>query len=238
MDESSLTKLQNKIDYAFSDRKLLETALTHSSYANENKARGIISNERLEFLGDSILGMTVAIFLYNTMPNMTEGKMTKLRADLVCEKSLVQLAVKLKLGECLMLGKGEEKNGGRTRPSILADAVEALLASIYLDGGFSETERFVMKFLAPRLKMLRKGGADYKSALQEYIQELTDQSPSYHTVEESGPDHMKLFTVEVRMDGATIGVGTGGTKKGAEQMSAQAALEAREQWIGRYKTNE
>ena len=224
MKEQQLKDLQKKLGYRFKNLALLKTALTHSSYANENRKSGATSNERLEFLGDSILGMTVATLIFNGKANMPEGQMTRLRSELVCEKSLASLAKTLELGECILLGLGEEKNGGRERPSILADAVEAILAAMYLEGGFKPVERFVYTYLGPRADLPEFENTDYKTSLQEIIQEKAGQSLTYRITDEHGPDHMKLYTVEVRLNGGLIGYGTGTSKKEAEQEAARAAL--------------
>ena len=224
MDENSSKELQKKLGYKFKNPALLRAALTHSSYANENRKSGALSNERLEFLGDSVLGMTVASIIFNGKPDMPEGQMTRLRAELVCEKSLASLAVSLSLGDHLLLGHGEEKSGGRDRPSILADLVEAILAAVYLDGGFKPVMRLVSEHLAPDADFAGFENTDYKTALQEVVQEKAGQRLSYHIVDESGPDHMKSYTVEVCLNGAHIGKGTGRSKKEAEQEAARAAL--------------
>jgi len=224
MNEQQLDRLQKRLGYNFKDPALLAAALTHSSYANENKKSGIVSNERLEFLGDSVLGMTVAELIYKGMPKMPEGQMTRLRAELVCEKSLASLAAVFGLGESLMLGRGEEKGGGRDRPSILADAVEAVLAAIYIDGGFRPIAKLIKKHFAARMETQKAESTDYKTTLQEIIQEKPGQTLSYHIVGESGPDHMKSFTVEVRVNGSSIGSGSGKSKKEAEQTAAKSAL--------------
>ena len=220
-----MDNLQKKLNYTFKNPALLETALTHSSYANENKSSGSVSNERLEFLGDSVLGMTVASLIYNGNPNMPEGKMTKLRAQLVCEKSLASIAALLDLGNYLLVGHGEERTGGRQRPSILADAVEAVIAAIYLDGGFEPIERFVSTHLGSQDILKESENTDYKTSLQEIIQEKPGQSLTYHVTDESGPDHMKIYTIEVRLNGKLIGQGVGKSKKEAEQSAARCALE-------------
>jgi len=224
MNEKSVNELQKSLRYKFKNPALLKAALTHSSYANENKKSGATSNERLEFLGDSVLGMTVASIIFNGKPNMPEGQMTRLRSELVCEKSLASLAVKFGIGEYLLLGHGEEKSGGRERPSILADTVEAILAAMYLDGGFKPVERFVSEQLAPETNLTVFENTDYKTSLQEVIQEKAGQVLSYHVTDESGPDHLKSYTVEVRLNGANIGTGMGRSKKEAEQEAAHAAL--------------
>lgn len=225
-DETKLNQLQDKLQYKYKDISLLQMALTHSSYANENKKNGAVSNERLEFLGDSVLGMTVAELIYRTNPQMTEGQMTRLRSELVCEKSLATLAAKLRLGDCLMLGRGEEKGGGRIRSSILADAVESIIASIYIDGGFRAIKRFISKHFAALADSTRFEATDYKTALQEVIQVKSGQFLSYRTIDESGPDHMKIFTVKVMLNDVQIGSGSGPSKKEAEQMAAKSALSA------------
>lgn len=217
-----MRELQKKLNYEFRDIELIRTALTHSSYANEHKCQ---SNERLEFLGDSILGMVVATHLYRLYPDMAEGKMTRLRAELVCEQSLHRVAGRLGFGRSLRLGKGEELSGGRERASILADCVEAVIAALYLDGGFDVARGFIMENI---LSELRDSGfacsSDYKTELQELVQQKPNQSLSYVMVAESGPDHMKSFTVEVRVNGAVLGTGKGRTKKEAEQNAAGHAL--------------
>ena len=227
MNEVKYEQIQNRLGYWFNDIMLLKAALTHSSYANENKKSGLTSNERLEFLGDSVLGMTVANLIYKENPSLSEGKMTKLRAELVCERSLASLAADLGLGECLLLGRGEEKGGGRSRPSILADAVEAVLAAIYLDGGFDPVNRLVSEHFSTLNAHSPPICSDYKTSLQEVTQEKSGRILSYHTVNESGPDHMKCFTVEVRLNNVVIGHGTGRSKKEAEQIAAKAALESK-----------
>ena len=224
MNEQHIKDLQKKLGYKFKNQDLLVMALTHSSYANENRRNGASNNERLEFLGDSVLGMTVASLIYKGMPNMPEGQMTRLRAELVCEKTLASLAVDFNLGAYLLLGHGEEKSGGRNRPSILADAVEAILAAMYLDGGFTPVERLVSKYIGPMGDKQEFENTDYKTSLQEIIQEKPGQSLSYHIVNESGPDHMKLYTVEVRLNERIIGSGSGKSKKEAEQLAARAAI--------------
>ena len=225
LDERQLSDLQKKLKYKFKNPLLLMAALTHSSYANENKRSGAVSNERLEFLGDSVLGMTVAAMIYNANANMPEGQMTKLRAELVCEKSLASLAAVFGLGNRLLLGRGEEKGGGRVRPSILADAVEAVIAAMYLDGGFKPVEKLISAYMGSQMKLSGLKNTDHKTLLQEIIQEKAGQTLTYHITDESGPDHIKSFTAEVRLDGAFIGRGEGKSKKEAEQEAARAALE-------------
>lgn len=218
--------LEARIGYTFHDRRLLQNALMHSSYANENRARGCTSNERLEFLGDSVLGMVTAMRLYRLYPDMPEGKLSRLRAELVCEQSLHAVALELGLGSYIRLGRGETRNGGRERPSILADAVEAIIAAIYLDGGLESAQRFILDHI---LTGLAEGQmhhvADYKTDLQERVQRKPGQALEYTLLSESGPDHNKSFTMNVLLNGSEIGRGTGRTKKEAEQSAAKSALE-------------
>jgi ribonuclease-3 len=219
-----LDELEKRLGYAFSDRTLLERALTHSSYANEIKKGREQCNERLEFLGDSVLGMTVAEHLYKTMTKMPEGQMTRLRSEIVCEKSLADAANRLGIGEYLRLGKGEEAGGGRTRPSLLADAMEAIFAAVYLDGGREESARIIAAcMLSPRGE-LEYESTDYKTALQELVQRKSGQVLTYSLIGEDGPDHRKVFSVEVRLNGERVGEGAGKSKKEAEQSAAQMAL--------------
>ena len=220
-----MTELEERLGHAFRDGALLRTALTHSSYANVNRAAESC-NERLEFLGDSILGLTVAEHLYRRFPRMPEGRMTRLRAELVCEQSLYRVAQSLGLGEHLRLGRGEEHSGGRDRPSILSDAVEALIAAIYLDAGMDKAAVFVRRCLLEGLDAGERGeGVDSKTALQELVQERQGQPPVYRMVGEEGPDHAKTFTVEVLIDGRVAGRGSGRSKKEAERAAAESVLE-------------
>lgn len=221
-----MQELESKIEYKFTDRSLIRTALTHSSYANEHHCA---SNERLEFIGDSVLGMVVATHLYRLYPDMPEGRMTRLRAELVCEQSLWALSCRMGFGEYLRLGKGEEASGGRERHSILADCVEAVIAAMYLDGGYEAAERFIEKNILSVLDgndrdVLR--GTDYKTELQELIQRKPNQSLTYTLAGESGPDHRKTFEFTVELNGEILGEGSGRTKKEAEQNAARCALKA------------
>ena len=220
--------LEEKLGYTFHDRALLENALTHSSYANENRSKGLQSNERLEFLGDSVLGMVVADFLFRTNPDLPEGELTRIRANLVCEGSLVVVARELDLGKYLLLGHGEDAGGGRKRPSILADAVEAVLAAVYLDGGITHARTIIQNYILDRAAQEKSANHDFKTALQEFVQRESGQVLTYHLVGESGPDHAKVFQVEVRLNGAAIGQGDGRSKKEAEQSAAKAGLEKRD----------
>jgi len=221
--------LESRIGHRFLNRDLLATALTHSSFANES--RGTVEcNERLEFLGDSVLGVTVADYLYKNCPDMPEGRMTRLRAELVCEQSLFRVAQKLGLGADLRLGRGEEHNGGRSRPSILSDAVEAIIAALYLDAGMEVASAFIHRSLLDGVDLVNPArSSDFKTALQELIQRRSGQVLSYELAGESGPDHAKTFHIRVLLNGVPIGDGTGHTKKEAEQAAACCALEAQEQ---------
>ena len=218
-----MKELEAKLGYTFQNRQLLEHALTHSSYANEHRG-GMTSNERLEFLGDSVLGMVVADHLYRAHPDMPEGELTRTRAALVCEDSLYEVAKRLDLGSCLRLGKGEDAGGGRSRPSILADAVESVLAAVYLDGGIAEARRLIRVLILDR-EVEKAVDRDYKTALQELVQRESGQVLCYRAVGERGPDHAKTFIMEVALNGKNVGVGEGRTKKEAEQMAAKAAME-------------
>ena len=217
--------LEERLGYQFKNRALLENALTHSSYANEHRETGLTSNERLEFLGDSVLGMVVADHLFREHPDMPEGELTRTRAALVCEGSLVEVARALELGKYLRLGKGEDAGGGRERPSILADATEAVLAAMYLDGGIAQARRAIRALILGNEEEM-SASRDYKTALQELVQRESGRSLHYRLVGESGPDHAKRFSVEVELDGVTVGAGEGRTKKAAEQNAAKAAIGA------------
>ncbi len=217
--------LEKKLGYKFNNITLLKNALTHSSYANEVR-NGQTSNERLEFLGDSVLSVIVADYLFENFKTIPEGELTKLRASLVCEKSLCAFSREIDLGKFLLLGKGEEKGGGRKRDSILADAFEAVLAAIYLDGGMEAARKHVLRFVLPELEHKEDGCfKDYKTALQEIIQRNPEESVTYILKGESGPDHNKVFEVEVHLNSNVIGKGKGKNKKQAEQMAAKQALE-------------
>lgn len=217
--------LEAAIGYRFVNISLLQNALAHSSYANERWHDSLKSNERLEFLGDSILGMLVADHLYRSFPDRPEGELTRMRADLVCERSLAQIANRIGLGEHMLLGKGEEQGGGRSRDSILADAVESVIAACYLDGGMEAAKQFVHKFVLDHVPVKGLHNADYKTALQEQVQQKRNQVLSYVLVGESGPDHDKQFRVEVTLNGQVVGSGIGSSKKRAEQDAARDALE-------------
>ena len=219
-----LKELEERIDYQFKNQNLFSQALTHSSYANENRFKGCQSNERLEFLGDSVLGMVTADYLFRAHPDLPEGDLTRTRAALVCEESLVEVARAWGLGEYLRLGKGENAGGGRRRPSIQADAVEAVLAAVYLDGGIGSARKIIQKYILDR-ESEKARNRDYKTALQELVQRESGQVLQYRLTGSSGPDHAKLFTVEVDLNGTPVGSGQGRSKKEAEQMAAKKALE-------------
>ena len=219
----TLKDLMARLGYEFRDAGLLKKALTHSSYANEGR-QGLQSNERLEFLGDSVLGLVAANYLFRRETG-PEGELTKLRAAIVCEKALCSYARELRLGECLLLGKGERSTGGAERPSILADAFEAVTAAMYLDGGFEPVERFLTRFLEKEVSNQRRlHFKDYKTTLQEIVQQNPEERLEYVLTGESGPDHNKVFHVEVHLNSNVIGSGRGRSKKEAEQLAAREAL--------------
>lgn len=217
--------LEQALGYRFRNITLLRNALTHSSYANERWRDSLASNERLEFLGDSILGMITAEHLYRTFPNRPEGELTRIRADLVCETTLARVANRLKLGDYLLLGHGEEQGGGRHRNSILADAMESVLAAAYLDGGFPAASELVHRLILADIPAEHPRNVDYKTKLQELVQQQKNQVIHYALIGESGPDHAKEFRVEVCLNEKVVGTGTGSSKKRAEQDAARAAVE-------------
>jgi len=217
--------LETALGYKFQNITLLQNALTHSSYANERWHNSLLSNERLEFLGDSILGMAVAAYLYHNFPDRPEGDLTRMRADMVCETSLALIANRLGLGQHLLLGHGEERFGGRTRPSILADAVESVIAAAYLDGGIDAAKGIITRFVLCNVPTTKMQNTDYKTALQELVQQKKNQTLCYRLVGESGPDHDKVFSAQVLLNDQVIGEGTGSSKKRAEQDAARVALE-------------
>jgi ribonuclease III len=224
---ADLIELQRILGFLFQQTDLLTQALTHSSFANENPGTAPASNERLEFLGDAILGLIVAENLYRDFPSMSEGEMTRLRSILVKQETLARVAESIGLGNYLYLGKGEEASGGREKPANLARALEAVIAAVYLDHGSATTEQLVLDILDTELfKTLYQGEIiDYKSQLQELLQAKTQQTPVYNLIETQGPDHNKRFTVEVRSGNDVLAIGTGRSKKKAETEAAQVALE-------------
>ena len=223
--EIDCEKFGAAIGYTFKDKQLVTTALTHSSYANEVHD-GTKYNERLEFLGDSVLSIVVSDYIYKNCPEFPEGKLTKLRASLVCEKSLYGYAKQIHLGEYIRLSKGEKNSGGDDRPSILSDAFEAVIAAIYLDGGIEPAREFILRFVVPDIKSAKPiKFKDYKTVLQEIIQKNPEERLTYVLAKESGPDHDKHFVVEVHLNSNVIGKGGGRSKKEAEQEAARVALE-------------
>ena len=221
-----MRELEKKLNYTFRDPGLLGEALSHSSYANEHRSAGLRSNERLEFLGDSVLGFVTAEFLFLQHPDLPEGDLTRIRAALVCEQSLYEVARKLDLGSYLKLGRGEEAGGGRERTSILADATEAVFAAVYLDGGIGAASTLIHRVLldAEKEEVVEERRRDYKTALQELVQRQADQVLTYRMIGEEGPDHDKTFLAEVLLNGTQVGTGSGHSKKEAEQSAAKAAL--------------
>ena len=217
--------LEEEIGYRFHNISLLQNALTHSSYANERWHNSLLSNERLEFLGDSILGMLVAEYLYRNFPDRPEGELTRMRADMVCEKTLAGVAEQIHLGKHLLLGHGEEQGGGRTRESILADAVESVIAASFLDGGMEAARQFIRTFILVQVPVKQLHNVDYKTQLQELVQQKKNQVLAYELVGQSGPDHDKQFSVEVSLNGTIVGKGIGSSKKRAEQDAARCAIE-------------
>ncbi len=220
-----LSDIQERINYRFSKPDLLERALTHKSYANENRVPA--HNERLEFLGDSVLGLVVSEYLMNTCPDSSEGDLSRLRAAVVSEPALAAVAREIGLGSFLLLGRGEEQTGGRDKDSLLANCLEALLGSLYLDGGISTVEAFVLRFFGEIIRKTcsSRSTQDYKTELQELCQERLRQLPDYRVVSETGPDHQKKFEVELSLKGTVYGHGIGKSKKEAEQKAAKEALE-------------
>jgi len=218
---------QKNLGISFHQESLLEQAFVHSSYFNENPGLACPSNERLEFLGDSILNFIIAEKLYKEFPKLPEGKLTEIRASLVCRDTLAGLASSLKLGDWFLLGQGEEANGGRTKASNLANAMEALIGALYLDQGLARARRFILRQLKPELEKIKAGKTtpNYKALVQEFIQGQKRPTPIYRLVEASGPDHSKQFTAEILVEGEALGRGTGKSKKTAESQAARAAWE-------------
>lgn len=223
MDNEKFHKFESIISYTFTDMKLLIQALTHSSYANENNLKKIENNERLEFLGDAVLEIVTSDYLYKKHSNLLEGELTKIRASIVCEPTLADIAREIGLGNFLLLGKGEDISGGRNRDSVLSDAVEALIGSIYLDGGMEQAYKFIEEMILTDAEE-RKRFVDSKTHLQEHMQQLSDIPIEYIVISETGPDHNKCFSVEIHHNGVTIGSGSGRSKKVAEQHAAFDAL--------------
>jgi len=223
---ADLATLQQTLGVSFNDLSLLQQALVHSSYINENPGFAPASNERLEFLGDAVLGLIVAEKLYQDFPQFSEGEMTGLRAALVCQDTLARVAKAIKLGDYLYLGKGEKASGGQHKPVNLARALEAVIAAIFLDQGSATTRDIILKLFNKELQRAAHQGVevDFKSQLQEFFQARKQQIPAYRVVEATGPDHDKKFTVEVRIGDTVLGKGTGKSKKMAETEAARSAL--------------
>ncbi len=228
--QKPMFELEKRIGYQFQNKEILREALTHSSYSNEMKSKGerIAFNERLEFLGDSVLSIVVSSYIFEKYRNKQEGDLTKIRAAVVCEKALAKFAGEIELGDYMFLGHGEIMNNGRHRPSITADAFEALLAALYLDTGesFDEVEKFLLPFISREIENVATSGVfmDYKTTLQQIVQQASGEILEYVLIEESGPDHDKQFTVEARLNSNVIGKGRAKTKRAAEQEAAKEAL--------------
>ena len=217
---------ESVINYKFKNKSLLTEALTHSSYANEHRDKHVKYNERLEFLGDAVLSIVVAEYIYKHCPDLPEGELTKLRAALVCEKTLYKFGKSIALGDYLYLSRGEKNGGGSDRPSIVSDAFEAVIAAIYLDGGMEPAKNHILRFVIPEIKSQnKKPFKDYKTTLQEIVQKNPGEKIIYRLVSETGPDHDKHFVFEVLLNSNVIGKGGGRSKKEAEQNAAREALE-------------
>lgn len=231
MNKIYATEFEKTIKYEFKDKSKLKLAFTHSSYANEHKKSKSECNERLEFLGDAVLSLVISEYIYNNFPQMPEGELTKLRASLVCETTLAELSRSLNLGENLLLGKGEEGTGGRTRDSILADAFESVIGAVFLDGGIDEVREYIMRVMKSEIDIMKQNfrTLDCKTSLQEFIQKTSKLSISYSIIDEKGPDHDKLFVSAVSHNGKILGTGEGKSKKEAEQNAAYNALTALQQ---------
>lgn len=226
-ETSNISTLEKRINYIFKDKNTVLTAITHSSYANEKKARKLKYNERIEFLGDSVLGLTISEHLYKMYPELPEGELTVTRSKIVCESSLSKCATDIGLGELLLLGRGEELSGGRTKSSILSDAYESLIGAIYIDGGLEVAKEFILKHMDDIIKSSTQGKLfyDYKTQLQEKIQQKGEQQITYTVVDEKGPDHNKIFMTQIKINGLVCGQGSGRSKKESEQSAAKDALD-------------
>lgn len=233
----NINELEKVIGYSFNHKSHLTHAMTHSSYANEKRWKKERCNERLEFLGDAVLELVSSEFLYQSYPEMPEGELTKKRAGLVCEPSLAYCADEIHLGEYLLLGKGEESTGGRYRPSVISDAVEALIGAIYLDGGFANAKEFIHRFILNDIEH-KQLFFDSKTILQEIVQSRYEEALTYELLKEEGPDHNKCFEVRAMVGSAEIGRGTGRTKKGAEQTAAYRGILMLRDVGGQDKTDE
>lgn len=224
--DETRSELEGKLRYRFKNIQLLYESLTHSSYANENKKKNFLYNERLEFLGDAVLSIVISEYLYNRLNTLQEGELTKIRASIVCEPSLANCSKRLNIGTYLRLGRGEEVTGGRERVSILADTFEAIIGAIYLDGGLEEAEKFILNSLQETIEDAINGRIfqDYKTHLQEFIQSENLEKITYEVIHEEGPDHSKIFSVQVKVGDKILGAGAGRSKKEAEQNAAREAL--------------
>lgn len=225
-DDYSMEKIkefEERIEYEFKNKGLLKQALIHSSYANEKHMKKLSDNERLEFLGDAVLELITSTFIYNKYTTYPEGKLTRLRASIVCEQTLAMCAEEIELGTMLFLGKGEDLTGGRTRKSVLSDAFEAVIGAIYLDGGFAKAKEFIMKYVMEDIEK-KQLFYDSKTILQEIVQAKPNSTLTYELIKEEGPDHAKTFTIETRISGKTYAVGVGATKKAAEQQAAYETI--------------
>lgn len=226
ISDTKLKFIEDAIGYCYRDRSFLTLAITHSSFANEIKSNKLNSNERIEFLGDAVLNIAISEYIYTKYSHLSEGEMTKARASIVCEGSLVNSANAINLKEYLLLGKGEEVSGGRNRASILSDAFEAIIGSIYLDGGFEPAKKFIYSIMNEIIVTAIKGDSfvDYKTKLQELAQKKAFQKIQYEIIEEKGPDHDKSFEIQVKIGDVAMGTGTGKSKKEAEQNAAKVAI--------------
>ncbi|MDE6687114.1 MAG: ribonuclease III [Lachnospiraceae bacterium] len=223
-EESRIKELEERIGYHFREKELVREALTHSSYANERTIRKINCNERLEFLGDAVLEQASSIYLFRHYPRVPEGQLSKMRASLVCESALASAAEKISLGDFIFLGKGEMANGGSKKPSVVSDAMEALIGALYLDGGDQAAGYFIKQYILTNIEEKEKAFIDYKSELQELVQSGNYGTIRYQVIGEHGPEHQKEFEVELVLDQKKVSLGRGRNKKAAEQMAAYEAL--------------
>ncbi|MFI5358852.1 MAG: ribonuclease III [Halanaerobiales bacterium] len=228
LDEKLIQELEREIEIEFHDKLLLQRALTHKSFSNENTNLALRNNERLEFLGDSVLSIVISSYIFQNFPDYPEGELAKMRSVIVSEPSLADVARNINLGKYILLGRGEDLSGGRDRNSILADTMEAIIAAIYLDKGIEQARCFIIKHFKEKIEKVEKGEyiQDYKTILQEIIQKESLTGPVYDVIREDGPDHNKLFTVQVKHQGRLLGIGKGYSKKEAEQNAARVALES------------
>lgn len=217
--------LEEALGYSFRERTLLAEALTHRSYANEHHLEDLPDNERLEFLGDAVLDLVISQYLMEALPGAHEGELTRIRAEVVAEPSLARLARSLDIGSCLLFGRGEKSTGGRSKPSLLGDALEAVFGAVFTDGGFDSAKSTIMPLFVPLLRQASADkGQDYKSRLQEFLQGTHRERPIYSLIETTGPAHERIYRIDVLIDGCVYGSGRGRTKKSAEQAAAQATL--------------